>query len=68
MSPPPSNILDWDLENKLANLENMIIIYQEEIEKLEIEKKELKKEIRFLKTQLDYLSLGNPNGEEDVES
>mgnify|MGYP001390176346 CR=1 FL=1 len=64
MSPPPSNILDWDLENKLANLENMIIIYQEEIEKLEIEKKELKKEIRFLKTQLDYLSMGNPIEEE----
>ena len=68
MSPPPSNILDWDLENKLANLENMIIIYQEEIEKLEIEKKELKKEIRFLKTQLDYLSMGNPIEEENVES
>ena len=64
MSPPPSNILDWDLENKLANLENMIIIYQEEIEKLEIEKKELKKEIKFLKTQLDYLSMGNPIEEE----
>ena len=42
----------------------MIIIYQEEIEKLEIEKKELKREIKFLKTQLDYLSLGNPLEEE----
>tara|TARA_B100000131_G_C17647326_1_gene422700 strand:+ start:205 stop:336 length:132 start_codon:yes stop_codon:yes gene_type:complete len=42
----------------------MIILYEQEIEQLNIEKKELKQEIKFLKTQLDYLSLGNPIGEE----
>ena len=38
----------------------MIIVYEQEIEQLKIEKKELKEEINFLKTQLNYLSLGNP--------
>ena len=56
-----------DLENDVIRLESMIILYEQEIEQLKIEKKELSKEITFLKTQLDYLSLGNPNGEENVE-
>tara|TARA_B100001175_G_scaffold212459_1_gene180460 strand:+ start:127 stop:315 length:189 start_codon:yes stop_codon:yes gene_type:complete len=59
--------MDWDLENDVLRLESMIILYEQEIEQLKIEKKELRKEITFLKTQLDYLSLGNPNGEENVE-
>ena len=59
--------MDWDLENDVLRLESMIILYEQEIEQLKIEKKELSKEITFLKTQLDYLSLGNPNGEENVE-
>ena len=58
----------WDIENDILRLEEMIILYEQEIEQLQIEKKELRKEITFLKTQLNYLSLGNPNGEEDVES
>ena len=59
--------MDWDLENDVLRLESMIILYEQEVEQLKIEKKELSKEITFLKTQLDYLSLGNPNGEENVE-
>ena len=59
--------MDWDLENDVLRLESMIILYEQESEQLKIEKKELRKEITFLKTQLDYLSLGNPNGEENVE-
>ena len=50
----------WDLENDVLRLEQMIIVYEQEIEQLKIEKKELKEEITFLKTQLDCLSLGNP--------
>ena len=50
----------WDLENDVLRLEQMIIVYEKEIEQLKIEKKELKEEITFLKTQLDYLSLSNP--------
>ena len=60
--------MDWDLENDVLRLESMIILYEQEIEQLKMEKKELSKEITFLKTQLNYLSLGNPNGGEDVES
>jgi len=58
----------WDLENDVLRLEQMIILYEQEIEQLNIEKKELKQEITFLRTQLEYKSLGNPNGMEDVES
>ena len=58
----------WDLENDVLRLEQMIIVYEQEIEQLKIEKKELKEEITFLRTQLEYKSLGNPNGMEDVES
>ena len=58
----------WDHENDILRLEQMIILYEQEIEQLKIEKKELKREITFLRTQLEYKSLGNPNGMEDVES
>ena len=37
----------------------MIIIYETEIEELKKEKKELKKEVLFLRAQLEYKSLGN---------
>ena len=49
----------WDLENDVLRLEQMIIVYEQEIEQLKIEKKELKEEITFLRTQLEYKSLGN---------
>ena len=50
----------WDLENDVVRLEQMIIVYEQEIEQLKIEKDELKKEILFLRKQL---KIG-----EDVES
>ena len=48
--------MDWDLELENSKLQDMIIIYQEEIATWEDEKKELKEEIAFLKQQLDYKS------------
>jgi len=42
----------WDLENDVVRLEQMIIVYEQEIEQLKIEKNELKKEILFLKRKL----------------
>ena len=42
----------WDLENDVVRLEQMIIVYAQEIEQLKIEKDELKKEILFLRKQL----------------
>ena len=52
----------WDLENDVVRLEQMIIVYEQEIEQLKIEKDELKKEILFLRKQLRI------EEEEDVES
>ena len=42
----------WDLENDVVRLEQMIIVYEQEIEQLKIEKNELKKEILFHKRRL----------------
>ncbi len=52
----------WDLENDVVRLEQMIIVYEQEIEQLKIEKDELKKEILFLRKQLRI------EEDEDVES
>jgi|TARA_B100000029_G_scaffold284380_1_gene278117 predicted nuclease with TOPRIM domain len=50
--------MDWDLENENLRLERMIIIYQEEIKKLEEEKSDLEEEVSFLRDLLDMKSLG----------
>ena len=52
----------WDLENDVVRLEQMIIVYEQEIEQLKIEKDELKREILFLKRRLEIQE------DEDVES
>ena len=52
----------WDLENDVVRLEQMIIVYEQEIEQLKIEKDELKREILFLKKRLKI-----EEEEEDVE-
>ena len=51
----------WDLENDVVRLEQMIIVYEQEIEQLKIEKDELQKEILFLRSKLEI------EEEEDVE-
>ena len=48
------DIKSWyELYEQNDKLEGMIIIYQQEIENLELEKNELKEEILFLKQQLE---------------
>ena len=48
------DIKSWyELYEQNDKLEGMIIIYQQEIEKLELEKNELKEEILVLKQQLE---------------
>ena len=42
----------WDLENDVVRLEQMIIVYEQEIEQMKIEKDELKREILFLRQRL----------------
>ena len=50
--------MDWDLELKVNQLEHMLTVYQDHIEELEAEAKEMQKEILFLKEQLDLKTLG----------
>ena len=57
--------MDWDLELKHEQLEHMLTVYQDHIEELEAEAKEMKAEIVFLKEQLEYKTLGKPNYDKD---
>ena len=59
--------MDWELENENLKLQDMIIIYEKEIKKLEQEKKLLRKEVLFLKAQLEYKTLGNNETLNDEE-
>ena len=57
--------MDWDLETKLNKLESMITVYEEHIVNLEIENKQLKAQVDFLKEQLQYKTFGKPSYEEE---
>ena len=46
--------MDWELEQQNLKLQDMIIIYQEHIEKLEKENEELEKEVLILRKRLKY--------------
>ena len=43
----------WDLENDVLRFEQMIIVYEQEIEQLKTEKEELQKEVLLLRRQLE---------------
>ena len=47
--------MDWECEVKKESLENMIIVYEQESKKLELEKSDLKAEVEFLKEQLETI-------------
>tara|TARA_B100000212_G_C27026267_1_gene385349 strand:- start:144 stop:335 length:192 start_codon:yes stop_codon:yes gene_type:complete len=57
--------MDWDKEVKLEKLEDMITVYEEHIQNLEKENKELKAQVVFLKEQLAYKTFGKPSVEDD---
>jgi predicted RNase H-like nuclease (RuvC/YqgF family) len=50
--------MDWDLELNSEKLQHMLTVYEEHIDELEAEAKEMQKEIIFLKEQLDLKTLG----------
>ena len=57
--------MDWDKEVTLEKLEDMITVYEEHIQNLEKENKELKAQVVFLKEQLAYKTFGKPSIEDD---
>ena len=57
--------MDWDIENENLKLENMIIIYEQDIKNIDIENETLLVEVSFLKLLLDYKTLGMPSEVED---
>ena len=56
--------MDWDLELKNQELQNMLTIYQDHIEEIEAENEKLSQEINFLRQQLEYKTLVLPFYEE----
>ena len=59
--------MDYELELKNEQLENMIHVYEEHINALEKENKSLKLQIDFLKQQLEYKTFGKPKNVEEEE-
>ena len=44
----------WDLENDVLRLEQMIILYEQEIQVLKSEREELLEQVNFLQRKLKY--------------
>ena len=61
------NSMDYELELKNEQLENMIHVYEEHINALEKENKSLKLQVDFLKQQLEYKTFGKPSNLEEEE-
>ena len=59
--------MDYELELKNEQLENMIHVYEEHINDLEKENKSLKLQVDFLKQQLEYKTFGKPLDLEEEE-
>ena len=59
--------MDYELELKNEQLENMIHVYEEHMNALEKENKSLKLQIDFLKQQLEYKTFGKPLDLEEEE-
>ena len=59
--------MDYELELKNEQLENMIHVYEEHIDALEKENKSLKLQVDFLKQQLEYKTFGKPTNLEEEE-
>ncbi len=59
--------MDYELELKNEQLENMIHVYEEHINALEKENKSLKLQVDFLKQQLEYKTFGKPLNLEEEE-
>ena len=59
--------MDYELELKNEQLENMIHVYEEHIDALEKENKQLKAQVEFLKEQLTYKTFGKPLDLEEEE-
>ena len=59
--------MDYEIELKNEQLENMIHVYEEHINALEKENKSLKLQVDFLKEQLAYKTFGKPLDLEEEE-
>ena len=57
--------MDYELELRNEQLENMITVYEKHIEELEKENQELKAQVDFLREQLQYKTFGKPSYEEE---
>ena len=54
----------WDLENDVLRLGQMIHLYQEEIQKLEVENEELQQKVAMLTRKIKYYKIKEELDEE----
>ena len=54
----------WDLENDVLRLEQMIHLYQEEIQKLEVDNEELQQKVAMLTRKIKYYKIKEELDEE----
>ena len=54
----------WDLENDVLRLEQMIHLYQDEIQKLEVENEELQQQVAILTRKIKYYKIKEELDEE----
>ena len=54
----------WDIENDVLRLEQMIHLYQEEIQKLEVENEELQQKVAMLTRKIKYYKIKEELDEE----
>ena len=59
--------MDYEIELKNEKLQSMIHVYEEHIDALEKENKQLKAQVDFLKEQLAYKTFGKPLDLEEEE-
>ena len=59
--------MDYEIELKNEKLQSMIHVYEEHIDALEKENKQLKAQVEFLKEQLTYKTFGKPLNLEEEE-
>ena len=54
----------WDLENDVLRLEQMIHLYQDEMQKVEVENKELQQQVAMLTRKIKYYKIKEELDEE----
>jgi len=57
--------MDWELEQRNLRLEDMIIVYEQEIKTLQTENEQLKKKLQILQQKLSVIETYDADEDDD---